>query len=82
MPQPSHEKPSPTGHEGSTPAAVLIDQRGIPTHQCLCCGSNVFLVRATFEDYDIAAWFLDAACAECNCPITAPCPADDPGEQP
>ncbi len=59
-------------------AASLIDQRGIPTHECVCCGSNIFLVHAVFEDYDIAGWYLDATCAGCGCPVTVPCPADDP----
>jgi hypothetical protein len=59
-------------------SAVLIDQRGIPTHECLCCGSNIFIIRASFEDYEIAAWFLEGECAGCGCPVTVPCPADDP----
>jgi len=57
---------------------VLIDQRGIPTHECLNCGGNVFLIRAVFENYDIASWFLDGNCAECGSPVTVPCPVDDP----
>jgi len=36
----------------------------------------VLVVRAVFEDFDIAAWFLDAECACCGAPMTAPCPSD------
>ena len=61
-----------------TGSVVLIDQRGVPTHECLCCGSDIFIVRASFADYDIAAWFLEGECAGCGCPVTVPCPADDP----
>lgn len=56
-----------------------IDTRGIPTHVCLNCGSRVFKVAASFEDYDIAMWGLEAECYECGAPVTAPCPVDDPG---
>jgi hypothetical protein len=44
----------------------------------VCCGSNIFVIRASFEDYEIAAWFLEGECAGCGCPVTVPCPADDP----
>ena len=63
-------------HSPSEPA--LIDQRGVPTHECLCCGSRVFVIRATFEDYDISAWLLEGKCDGCGCPVTVPCPADSP----
>ena len=42
------------------------------------CGCNVLLVRAVFSEYDIAAWYTDAACAECGTLVTAPCPPDMP----
>jgi hypothetical protein len=65
----------------SSPVATdlpRIDQRGVPSHVCLSCGGNVLVVRAVFEDYAVAAWFLDAECACCGAPMTAPCPSDDP----
>ncbi len=60
---------------GLTPT---IDQRGMPTHACLVCGSTLFRIYATFEDYDISGWLLDGECAHCTSPVTVPCPVDDP----
>lgn len=68
--------PASPHHSAGPP--TLIDQRGIPSHACVSCGGNVLIVRAVFEDYELAAWFLEAECACCGAPMTAPCPADDP----
>ncbi len=57
---------------------LTIDQRGIPTNVCLMCGSNLMLIKAVFEDYELAGYLLDAECAECGSPLTAPCPVDRP----
>jgi hypothetical protein len=57
------------------PRVPGLDLRGIPTHECVC-GCNVFLIRAGFEDYDIAFWFTDAHCADCGAPVTVPTPVD------
>ncbi len=63
----------------SDPLGVAeLDQRGIPTNQCLHCGSNVFTIKAAFEDYEIVGYYLDAECAVCQSPLTAPCPVDRP----
>lgn len=64
-------RPEPLG-------VALLDQRGIPTNECLHCGSNVFTIKAVFEDYEIAGYYLDATCAICDSPLTAPCPVDRP----
>lgn len=67
--------------EASSPspsATPTIDTRGIPTHQCLNCGSRMFRIAAMFEDYDIAMWGLEAECYECGAPVTVPCPVDSP----
>jgi rRNA maturation endonuclease Nob1 len=69
------------GESTSEERLPLIDQRGIPTHACLACGSNVLIIRATFEDYEIAGYYLDAECAQCGSPLTAPCPVDRPTGQ-
>ena len=64
------------------PTGVLgIDQRGIPTHACQVCGGTVFTIFASFEDYEIVSWWMDAECAQCGSPLTAPCPADRPIEE-
>lgn len=56
-----------------------IDTRGIPVHECFNCGSTLLKIVAYFEDYDIAGWLMDAECANCGAPLTAPCPVDNPG---
>ncbi|HEV8024666.1 MAG TPA: hypothetical protein VGP37_07265 [Candidatus Nanopelagicales bacterium] len=53
-----------------------IDQRGVPTNECLHCGSNIFTIKAVFEDYEIVGYYLDAECAGCGSALTAPCPVD------
>jgi len=52
-----------------------LDLRGTPTHVCVC-GSNHFYVRAIFNDYEIATYFLDMICAQCGSLATAPTPLD------
>lgn len=57
-----------------------IDTRGIPTHSCLNCGCEVFIIRATFDDYEIAMWWTEGTCADCGAPVTVPTPLDNPLE--
>jgi hypothetical protein len=38
----------------------------------------MFKVYASFEDYNIALWLVDAECADCGAEVTVPCPVDDP----
>ena len=52
-----------------------IDLRGTPSHVCVC-GSNQFYVRAIFDDYEIATYFLDMICVSCGSLLTAPTPVD------
>lgn len=52
-----------------------MDLRGTPTHVCVC-GSNQFMVRAIFDNYEIATYFLDMICASCGSLLTAPTPVD------
>jgi hypothetical protein len=42
---------------------------------------KVFKVKAMFEDYDIAMWFVDGECDDCGTLLTVPCPVDDPDVQ-
>jgi len=46
-----------------------------PIHVCPC-GSQVFNVMASFDDYEIAWYFLDATCVNCGNLVTVPCPVD------
>lgn len=55
-----------------------IDQRGIPTHECLNCGSNMFKITATFENYEVAMYWDEAECAMCDSPLTVPTLPDHP----
>lgn len=52
-----------------------IDMRGTPTHLCLC-GSEVWLIKVTFSDYEISNYFLDMECFKCGSLATAPTPID------
>jgi hypothetical protein len=46
-----------------------------PVHVCPC-GSQVFNVMASFEDYELVWYFLDATCVNCGNLVTVPCPVD------
>ena len=61
-----------------TPKLDTIDQTGIPTHECFNCGSNLFNIVATFENYEIAMYMCEATCAMCNSELTAPTLPDHP----
>jgi len=52
-----------------------IDLRGTPTHQCVC-GSNIWNIKAIFENFEIATYFIDMECANCGSLATAPTPVD------
>lgn len=57
---------------------MTIDQRGIPSNECINCGCNVQVIRAIFQDYELVMWFLDSFCSDCGSPMTAPTPIDNP----
>lgn len=64
--------------EYTIPDPFGADLRSLgPVHVC-SCGSQVFNVMATFEDYELVWWFLDATCAECGALVRVPCPVDNP----
>ena len=46
-----------------------------PIHVCPC-GSQVFSVMASFEDYELSWYFLDGTCVNCGNLVTVPCPVD------
>jgi hypothetical protein len=58
------------------PEAFGSDLRAFgPLHVCPC-GSQVFNVMASFEDFDLVWYFLDATCVNCGNLVTVPCPVD------
>jgi len=52
-----------------------MDLRGTPTHTCVC-GGEVFYLKVTFKDSEIAQYLLDMQCANCGSLATAPTPID------
>jgi hypothetical protein len=54
---------------------TAMDLRGTPTHECIC-GSQIFYIKAVFDNYEIATYFLDMQCVECGNLATAPTPLD------
>lgn len=46
--------------------------------ECPKCGSNLWLLKVSFDDYVIAQYLLDMECAICGSFATAPCPLDRP----
>jgi hypothetical protein len=51
-----------------------------PIHVCPC-GSQVFNVMASFEDYELVWYFLDATCVNCGNLVVVPCPVDKDAPQ-
>jgi hypothetical protein len=52
-----------------------MDLRGTPTHECVC-GSDLWNIRASFDNYEIATYFLEMECVLCGSLATAPTPLD------
>lgn len=52
--------------------------RGIPTHACPKCGDNDFLIRVSFDDYQIATYFTTGTCYGCGTVLTVPTELDRP----
>lgn len=42
------------------------------------CGSFVWNIKASFDDYDLSAYFLDMECSVCGSYAIAPTPLDKP----
>ena len=51
-----------------------------PLHVC-SCGCQVFNVLASFEDYELVWYFLDATCVSCGNLVIVPCPVDKDAAQ-
>jgi hypothetical protein len=61
--------------EMAYPVLNPVDLRGTPTHACIC-GSQHFYIRAMFDNFELATYFLDMQCTECGALLTAPTPLD------
>lgn len=46
-------------------------------HECVC-GSNLWRIFASFDDYQIATYYTDAECAVCGTWAKVPTEADRP----
>ena len=58
------------------PARFGTDLRQLgPTHLCPC-GSQVFYIMASFDDYELSWYHLDGECVNCGNLVTVPCPVD------
>lgn len=55
--------------------ADQMDLRGTPTHECIC-GSRFFDVPVSFDNFEIATYYLDMRCVDCGSIYTAPTPLD------
>lgn len=56
----------------------FIDQRGMVTHNCFNCGSNIFNIQVTFDDYELGLMFPEGTCTGCDSIVTLPAPWDHP----
>lgn len=61
--------------EEEYPVDNSMDLRGTPTHVCVC-GSQIWNVKAVFDNFEIAQYFIDMECASCGSIATAPTPID------
>jgi hypothetical protein len=47
-------------------------------HECPKCESNLWLLKVTFDDYEIASYLLEMECAICGTYGISPTPLDRP----
>jgi hypothetical protein len=47
-------------------------------HECPVCESNIWNVKAMFDDYELSMYFTDMECASCGTFAKAPTPLDKP----
>lgn len=68
--------PSFRRRKDTLPEPSGADLRSLgPIHVCTC-GSQVFNVMVSFEDYEIVWYFLDATCVNCGNLVVVPCLVD------
>jgi hypothetical protein len=54
-----------------------MDSEGVVKHIC-DCGSFVWNIKASFDDYELSSYFLDMECSVCGSYALAPTPLDKP----
>lgn len=69
-----------TDYEGSW-SGPGIDLSDTIVHVCVC-GSELFHLVVSFDDYEISAYSTDMECLECKAKCKAPTPIDKPGYKP
>ena len=67
-------------YKGAWPNTGL-DLSDTITHVCTC-GSNLWHIVVSFDDYEIATYSTDMECLECGTRAKAPTPIDKPGYKP
>ena len=55
-----------------------MDHENEVLHECPVCGSNIWNIKASFEDYEISMYFTDMECSSCGTFAKAPTPLDRP----
>lgn len=63
-------------YDGAWPGTGL-DMSGTIMHTCVC-GSDLWHLVVSFDNYEIATYSLDMTCLECGTIATAPTPIDHP----
>jgi hypothetical protein len=53
-----------------------MDYENTICHECPHCGSNLWNLKVSFADYEIAQYLLPMECAICGTYATAPTPLD------
>ena len=52
-----------------------MESEGVVKHVC-DCGSFVWNIKASFDDYELSSYFLDMECSSCGSYALAPTPLD------
>jgi len=55
-----------------------MDYADTVLHECPKCESNLWNLKVSFEDYEIAQYLLEMECAICGSYAKAPTPLDKP----
>jgi hypothetical protein len=74
-------QPHPAVEALASDVALNMDLRGTPAHECVC-GSNMFTVVCSFDEYEVSMYLLDMQCVGCGSLLTAPTLVDHPQYEP